>query len=57
MSSKIADFGTSRSKSQSYQEVAMTAVGTPLYCAPEVLNGEVYDEKVCEFSNFMVPMK
>ena len=35
----------------------MTAVGTPLYCAPEVLNGEVYDEKVCEFSNFMVPMK
>jgi serine/threonine protein kinase len=45
-SSKISDFGTSRSKAQSYQDVAMTAVGTPLFCAPEVLNGEVYDEKV-----------
>jgi serine/threonine protein kinase len=48
LSSKISDFGTSRSKAQSYQDVAMTAVGTPLFCAPEVLNGEIYDEKVCE---------
>jgi len=46
MSSKISDFGTSRAKSQTYNDVAMTAVGTPLYCAPEVLSGETYDEKV-----------
>ena len=46
MSSKISDFGTSRSKSQSHKNVTMTGVGTPLYCAPEVLNGEFYDEKV-----------
>jgi serine/threonine protein kinase len=41
---KVTDFGTSRAKSD--EAVAMTAVGTPLFCAPEVLNGDVYDEKV-----------
>ena len=31
---KITDFGTSRAKDR--QGVTMTAVGTPLFCAPEV---------------------
>ena len=34
----------------------MTAVGTPLYCAPEVLNGEVYDEKVREIFYYTIAL-
>jgi serine/threonine protein kinase len=45
---KIADFGTSRSKAA--DDVTMTAVGTPLYVAPEIVRGEKYDEKVDVYS-------
>jgi serine/threonine protein kinase len=40
---KITDFGTSRAKAAS--DVRMTGVGTPLFCAPEVTRGDIYDEK------------
>jgi serine/threonine protein kinase len=44
MSAKLTDFGTSRALSD--EELTMTSVGTPLFCAPEVMKGENYDEKV-----------
>lgn len=44
LSGKISDFGTSRNKAES-DNVMMTAVGTPLFCAPEVMRGEVYNDK------------
>ena len=47
MSAKITDFGTSRFKSE---DVTMTATGTPLFCAPEVVKGENYDEKCDSYS-------
>lgn len=40
---KLTDFGESRAKDIDH---TMTVVGTPLYVAPEVVNGERYDEKV-----------
>jgi serine/threonine protein kinase len=43
LSAKITDFGTSRSKGA--EDITMTAVGTPLYAAPELMRGENYDEK------------
>jgi serine/threonine protein kinase len=46
---KLADFGTSRSKADD-EDVTMTAVGTPLYCAPEIARGEQYDESVDVYS-------
>jgi serine/threonine protein kinase len=45
---KLADFGTSRAKGE--EDVTMTAVGTPLYVAPEIARGENYDEKVDVYS-------
>jgi len=45
---KLADFGTSRAKGE--EDVTMTAVGTPLYVAPEIARGELYDEKVDVYS-------
>jgi serine/threonine protein kinase len=39
---KVSDFGTSRAQGVDSDEVAMTAVGTPLFCAPEILRGEAY---------------
>jgi len=41
---KLSDFGTSRALNGN--DVAMTSVGTPLYCAPEIARGEAYNEKV-----------
>lgn len=46
---KVSDFGTSRAKSIS-EELTMTAVGTPLYCAPEISLGHSYDEKIDAYS-------
>ena len=43
---KIADFGTSQAKNV----VTMTAVGTPLFAAPELFRGEAYDESVDVYS-------
>lgn len=37
---RIADFGVSREAST--QNATMTKIGTPTYCAPEVLNGDRY---------------
>jgi len=48
LAAKITDFGTSRELSG--EDVTMTAVGTPLYCAPEVMRGEYYDEKADLYS-------
>ena len=53
MHAKLSDFGTSRAKAP--LDVSMTMVGTPIFCAPEVLKGEGYDEKAdlyrfCQFS-------
>jgi len=45
---KVTDFGTSRAKS--IDDVKMTAVGTPLFCAPEIARGEAYDESVDVYS-------
>ena len=62
---KLTDFGTSRAKGFGERknhgsagdrtasvsaEVAMTAVGTPLFTAPEVLRGDAYDETVDVYS-------
>lgn len=41
---KVADCGESRRKAMN---TTMTQIGTPFWCAPEILNGGVYDEKVC----------
>eukprot|EP00613_Pedinella_sp_CCMP2098_P001932 CAMPEP_0171643260 /NCGR_PEP_ID=MMETSP0990-20121206/32545_1 /TAXON_ID=483369 /ORGANISM="non described non described, Strain CCMP2098" /LENGTH=272 /DNA_ID=CAMNT_0012218839 /DNA_START=308 /DNA_END=1122 /DNA_ORIENTATION=- len=48
MSIKIADFGCARVKAA--DDVLMTGVGTPLYCAPEVSRGDAYDEKADAYS-------
>jgi hypothetical protein len=48
---KIADFGVSREK---VQTAVMTKVGTPSYCAPEILNNEVYSEKADMYSYGMM---
>eukprot|EP00727_Mastigamoeba_balamuthi_P008718 m51a1_g4469 putative serine threonine kinase (712) ;mRNA; f:233437-239200 len=48
---KIVDFGISREKAE---DMAMTKIGTPLYCAPEVIQGKLYDEKVDIYSLGMV---
>lgn len=37
---RIADFGVSREAATEY--ATMTKIGTPTYCAPEVLNGDRY---------------
>jgi serine/threonine protein kinase/membrane protein implicated in regulation of membrane protease activity len=49
MSCKISDFGTSRAKDLR-ADTTMSAVGTPLYCAPEIQRGEAYDETVDVYS-------
>eukprot|EP00615_Pteridomonas_danica_P010711 CAMPEP_0114330796 /NCGR_PEP_ID=MMETSP0101-20121206/1989_1 /TAXON_ID=38822 ORGANISM="Pteridomonas danica, Strain PT" /NCGR_SAMPLE_ID=MMETSP0101 /ASSEMBLY_ACC=CAM_ASM_000211 /LENGTH=347 /DNA_ID=CAMNT_0001460925 /DNA_START=179 /DNA_END=1222 /DNA_ORIENTATION=+ len=45
---KVTDFGASRAKSM--EDRAMTAVGTPIFCAPEITRGDVYDESVDVYS-------
>jgi serine/threonine protein kinase len=49
VSAKITDFGTSRTK-ETRNDVTMSGVGTPLFCAPEISRGEIYDEKVDVYS-------
>lgn len=49
VAAKVSDFGTSRVK-ETAADVAMTSVGTPLYCAPEISRGELYDERVDVYS-------
>jgi serine/threonine protein kinase len=46
---KLSDFGTSRAQGTD-DDVAMTAVGTPLFCAPEILRGEAYDASADVYS-------
>jgi len=46
ISAKIGDFGSSRAK----DTATMTAVGTPLYAAPELMRGERFDESVDVYS-------
>jgi serine/threonine protein kinase len=53
-SAKISDFGASRAKST--EDVMMTAVGTPLFSSPEVMRGEMYDEKADVYSFGMTLM-
>jgi len=48
---KLCDFGTSRAKATA-DDVTMTAVGTPLFVAPEIVHGEAYDEKVITLRAF-----
>jgi serine/threonine protein kinase len=48
MNAKLTDFGTSRARAA--EDVTMTAVGTPLFCAPEIFQGEAYNEKVDVYS-------
>jgi serine/threonine protein kinase len=48
---KLADFGVSREKIATQE---MTRIGTPSYCAPEILKGEKYSEKVDIFSFGMI---
>jgi len=48
LSAKVSDFGTSRAKAEN--DATMTAVGTPLFCAPEVVRGDSYDEKADVYS-------
>ena len=47
---KLSDFGTSRAQGVDSDDVAMTAVGTPLFCAPEILRGEAYDASADVYS-------
>lgn len=44
---RIADFGVSR---ETKANATMTRIGTPTYCAPEVLNSEHYTSKVDIYS-------
>ena len=44
---KLCDFGASREMAHA----TMTAVGTPLYAAPEVMRRDVYDES-CDVWSF-----
>jgi len=46
-SPRIADFGVSREK---YGTSTMTRIGTPTYCAPEILSGEHYSLPVDIYS-------
>lgn len=47
---KLSDFGTSRAHGEGHEDVAMTAVGTPLFCAPEITRGEAYDASADVYS-------
>lgn len=49
---KITDFGEARAK---MEDQTMTAVGTLLYIAPEVVRGDRYDEK-CDVYSFAIVM-
>jgi serine/threonine protein kinase len=48
MTCKLTDFGTSRAKGA--EDITMTAVGTPLFVAPEIALGDEYDEAVDVYS-------
>jgi serine/threonine-protein kinase ULK/ATG1 len=40
----LADFGFCK-KLKNFDDLTQTSLGSPLYMAPEVLNGDVYDSK------------
>ena len=48
LSGKISDFGTARGRTNS--DLFLTSTGTPLFCAPEVMRGESYDERADVYS-------
>ena len=50
LTAQLTDFGTSRAKAHDSDSVTMTGVGTPLFAAPELMRGEVYDESVDVYS-------
>ncbi|KAH3731369.1 Serine/threonine-protein kinase CTR1 [Pelomyxa schiedti] len=45
---KICDFGVSRERAE--EDLTMTKIGTPLYCAPEVMTLGKYNEKADVYS-------
>eukprot|EP00727_Mastigamoeba_balamuthi_P006829 m51a1_g2767 putative tyrosine (836) ;mRNA; r:999894-1003775 len=52
---KIGDFGTSRAVSADNQSMKMTrGIGTPIYCAPEVLSGSTQYDKSADVYSFAV---
>ena len=48
LAGKVSDFGTSRGKG--VENELMTGTGTPVFCAPEISRGDVYDESVDVYS-------
>jgi len=46
----LCDFGASKKLPDNADEGLISMVGTPEYCAPEVVNGEVYNEKIDSWS-------
>ena len=54
---QVADFGEARQVAVGESEselLTMTVTGTPLYMAPEILNGNQYNESVDVFSYSLV---
>jgi serine/threonine protein kinase len=49
-SGKLADFGSSKAQFSDDSAVLHTAVGTPMFVAPEVMRGEKYTELVDVYS-------
>eukprot|EP00727_Mastigamoeba_balamuthi_P004341 m51a1_g13905 putative serine-threonine protein (861) ;mRNA; f:757455-760641 len=48
---KISDFGTTREVSKFAEKMDCTkGIGTPIYMAPEILNGEAYDKRADVYS-------
>lgn len=41
---KLADFGFCK-RMQSFEDLTQTILGSPIYMAPEILNGEMYNSK------------
>lgn len=56
LEAKVADFGESRHfdevdlKKEGLSDMTMTMVGTPMYCAPEIIIGERYNKSVDVYS-------
>ena len=50
---KLTDFGESKEKQTANEGALMTMVGTPFFIAPEVVNGDIYDE-ACDVFSFAI---